>query len=68
MLDPVQPWEFENGLLAGLEIFKSQLQALQFQDAIDLEILRLTREGVVVAEPMAPHEEENIWEKGVWGG
>ena len=59
----------DNGL-AALEIFKSPDYKL-FQDAIDSEMKRLTRKGVGVvtkqAEPIAPHEEEVIWEKGVLG-
>ena len=57
----------DNGL-AGLEIFKSPDYQL-FQDAIDSEMKRLTRKGVGVvtkqAEPITPHEEEIMWEKGV---
>ena len=51
-------------------MFKSPDYKL-FQDAIDSEMKRLTRKGVGVvrkqAEPIAPHEEEVMWEKGVLG-
>ena len=58
-----------NNGLAGHEIFKSPDYKF-CQDAIDSEMKRLTRKGVgeVVtkqAEPIAPHEEEIMWDKGV---
>ena len=56
--------------MAGLEIFKSPDYKL-FQDAIDSEIQRLTRKCVGVLtkqpEPITPHDEEIMWEKGVLG-
>ena len=60
-----------NNGLAGHEIFKSPDYKF-FQDAIDSEMKRLTRKGVggvyavtKQAEPIAPHEEEIMWGKGV---
>ena len=65
----IQRYLRNNGV-PGLEIFKSANFKL-FQDAIDSEMKRLTREGVGTtikqAEPILQEEEEIMWKKGLLG-
>ena len=54
-----------------VEIFKNPNFKLFHDDAIDLQMKKLTRKGVKVttkqAEPIMQHEKEEMWVKGVLG-